>query len=141
MTDVPEPIEDGQRAENCFVFGPSGAGKMSVVSAVVRKLRPEVLDIPHAYVNCGYSLYGVSALPHPQPDYGLLIGVGTVIRYGVPVGAVSSTVAFGLRRFSPTQPPVAEKKQQYNDSSTGETLGTAPKVSCTDHIQPECIIS
>lgn len=97
MTDVPEPIEDGQRAENCFVFGPSGAGKTSVV----RELRREVIDIPHAYVNCGYSLYGVSALPHPQPDYGLLTGVGKAILYGVPLGAVSSTVAFGLRRFFP----------------------------------------
>ena len=104
-------------------------------------LHREVLDIPYAYVNCGYSLYGVSALPHPQPDYGLLTGVGTAVRYGVPVGAASCTVAFEVRRFSPTQPPVAEKKQQYNDSSTEETLGTAPEVSCTDHIRSERIIS
>lgn len=58
----------------------------------------------------GYSLYGVTALTHPQPNYGVLTGVGTAILYGVPIGTVSSTVAFVLRRFPPTQSPVAEKK-------------------------------
>lgn len=27
VTDALSPIEDGFRAENCFLFGPSGAGK------------------------------------------------------------------------------------------------------------------
>ena len=52
VTDALSPIEDGQRAENCFLFGPSGAGKTTVARAAVRELRREVLDVPHAYVNC-----------------------------------------------------------------------------------------
>ncbi|WP_281251561.1 Cdc6/Cdc18 family protein [Halorubrum vacuolatum] len=52
VTDALSPIEDGFRAENCFLFGPSGAGKTTVARASVRALRREVLDVPHAYVNC-----------------------------------------------------------------------------------------
>ncbi|MDZ5812408.1 Cdc6/Cdc18 family protein [Halorubrum sp. AD140] len=52
VTDALAPIEDGFRAENCFLFGPSGVGKTTVARAAVRELRQEVLDVPHAYVNC-----------------------------------------------------------------------------------------
>uniref|UniRef100_UPI003744064D Cdc6/Cdc18 family protein n=1 Tax=Halorubrum ezzemoulense TaxID=337243 RepID=UPI003744064D len=52
VADALAPIEDGQRAENCFLFGPSGAGKTTVARAAVRELRREVLDVPYAYVNC-----------------------------------------------------------------------------------------
>ena len=51
VTDALAPIEDGQRAENCFLFGPSGAGKTTVARAAVRELRREVLDVPYACVN------------------------------------------------------------------------------------------
>jgi Cdc6-like AAA superfamily ATPase len=52
VTDALTPVEDGARAENCFLFGPSGAGKTTVARAAVRELRREVLDVPTAYVNC-----------------------------------------------------------------------------------------
>lgn len=52
VTDALSPIEGGFRAENCFLFGPSGVGKTTVARAAVRELRREVLDVPHAYVNC-----------------------------------------------------------------------------------------
>ena len=52
VTDALAPVEDGVRAENCFLFGPSGAGKTTVARAAVRELRREVLDVPTAYVNC-----------------------------------------------------------------------------------------
>jgi len=52
VTDALAPVEDGFRAENCFLFGPSGAGKTTVARAAVRELRREVLDVPTAYVNC-----------------------------------------------------------------------------------------
>ncbi|WP_283402280.1 Cdc6/Cdc18 family protein [Halorubrum sp. DM2] len=52
VTDALAPIQDGFRAENCFLFGPSGVGKTTVARAAVRELRQEVLDVPHAYVNC-----------------------------------------------------------------------------------------
>lgn len=61
VTDALAPIEDGGRAENCFLFGPSGAGKTTVARAAVRALRREVLEVPTAYVNCwkDYSRSGV----------------------------------------------------------------------------------
>lgn len=52
VTDALAPIEDGFRAENCFLFGPSGSGKTTVAKASVRELRQEVLAVPTAYVNC-----------------------------------------------------------------------------------------
>ncbi len=52
VTTALVPIERGSQAENCFLFGPSGAGKTTVARAAVRELRREVLDIPYAYVNC-----------------------------------------------------------------------------------------
>ncbi|WP_147441181.1 hypothetical protein [Halorubrum sp. Atlit-26R] len=59
----------------------------------------------------GSTLYAVISLNHPQPDYGLLTGVGSAILYGVPIGIVSSTVAFALRRFVPSFSPTASKKK------------------------------
>lgn len=44
VTDALSPVEDGQRAENCFLFGPSGAGKTTVAKAAVRELRREGRD-------------------------------------------------------------------------------------------------
>ncbi|MFP4153567.1 MAG: AAA family ATPase [Alkalispirochaeta sp.] len=52
VTTALAPIERGEQAENCFLFGPSGAGKTTVARAAVRELRREVLDVPYAYVNC-----------------------------------------------------------------------------------------
>ena len=52
VTDALAPIQDGFRAENCFLFGPSGVGKTTVAKAAVRELRQEVLEVPYAYVNC-----------------------------------------------------------------------------------------
>jgi hypothetical protein len=58
----------------------------------------------------GYALYGVLSLTHPQPDYGLLTGVGTAIMYGTPIGIVASTVAYVLRRYAPSLSSVASKE-------------------------------
>jgi len=52
VTTALSPIEHGEQAENCFLFGPSGAGKTTVARAAVRELRKEVLEVPYAYVNC-----------------------------------------------------------------------------------------
>lgn len=52
VMDALAPIQNRLSAENCFLFGPSGVGKMTVARAAVRELRQEVLDVPHAYVNC-----------------------------------------------------------------------------------------
>jgi len=52
VTTALAPIEQGEQAENCFLFGPSGVGKTTVARASVRELRKEVLEVPYAYVNC-----------------------------------------------------------------------------------------
>ena len=52
VTTALAPIERGEQAENCFLFGPSGVGKTTVARAAVRELRKEVLEVPYAYVNC-----------------------------------------------------------------------------------------
>jgi len=62
VTDALAPIEDGFRAENCFLFGPSGAGKTTVARAAVRELRREVLEVPTAYLNCWQDYTRVSIL-------------------------------------------------------------------------------
>ena len=59
----------------------------------------------------GSTLYSVISLNHPQPDYGLLTGVGGAMLYSVPIGIVSSTVAFALRRFSPSQSGVVSEEK------------------------------
>jgi hypothetical protein len=59
----------------------------------------------------GSVLYSVISLNHPQPDYGLLTGVGGAMLYGVPIGIVSSTVAFALRRFGPSQSSVVSEEK------------------------------
>jgi hypothetical protein len=59
----------------------------------------------------GYALYGVLSLTHPQPDYGLLTGVGTAIMYGTPIGIVASTVGYVFRRYAPSLSSVASKER------------------------------
>jgi len=55
----------------------------------------------------GYALYSVISLTNPQPDYGLLTGVGTAILYGAPVGIIASTTVYALRRYAPSLSSVA----------------------------------
>ncbi len=69
VTDTLAPIEDGQRAENCFLFGPSGAGKTTVARAVVRELCHEVLDVPYACVNCWWNYTRNAVLERLSRDF------------------------------------------------------------------------
>ena len=59
----------------------------------------------------GSTLYSVISLNHPQPDYGLLTGVGTAVMYGVPIGIITSTIAYVLRRYTPNLPPIASEEK------------------------------
>jgi cell division control protein 6 len=68
VTDALAPIEDGFRAENCFLFGPSGAGKTTVARAAVRELRREVLEVPTAYINCWKDYTRSSVLEQAAKD-------------------------------------------------------------------------
>jgi Cdc6-like AAA superfamily ATPase len=47
-----DPITRGERAETAFLTGPSGAGKTCIAQFALTRLRENVLDINHQYVNC-----------------------------------------------------------------------------------------
>ena len=47
-----DPITRGERAEIAFLTGPSGAGKTCIAQFATTRLRENVLDINHQYVNC-----------------------------------------------------------------------------------------
>jgi len=86
-----------------LLMSPLGVTVSAIILAGIHTYRNDGMLVSIAVaviIMSGSTLYGVTALNHPQPDYGLLTGVGTAILYGVPIGTVSSTVAFALRRFS-----------------------------------------
>ncbi|WP_128906652.1 hypothetical protein [Halorubrum amylolyticum] len=95
-------------------MSPLGVTVLAIILAGIHTYRNNGILVSIAVaviIVSGYSLYGVISLTHPQPDYGLLTGMGTAILYGVPIGVISSTVAYALRRFSPSQSPVVSEKK------------------------------
>lgn len=97
VTDALAPIQEGTRAENCFLFGPSGVGKTTVARAAVRELRREVLDVPHAYVNCWQDYTRNAVLRQLARDL-----LGAAIPRGASTGRIIERVQQGL-----TDPGVA----------------------------------
>jgi len=91
VTDALAPIEDGFRAENCFLFGPSGAGKTTVARAAVRELRREVLEVPTAYVNCWKEYTRTGVLERVAQDL-----VGAAVSKKAPARKLLDTIQSGL---------------------------------------------
>ncbi|SDF27894.1 hypothetical protein SAMN04488067_10373 [Halorubrum xinjiangense] len=84
-------------------ISPLGATVVATILAGIHTYRNDGLLMSiavAAIIVSGYTLYSATALAHPQPDYGLLTGVGTAMLYGVPIGMISSAVAYALRRFA-----------------------------------------
>ncbi|TMT81374.1 AAA family ATPase [Haloterrigena sp. H1] len=52
LSSVLRPILDGQSADPVFLYGPSGVGKTCIAQFTVERLRENVVDINHQYVNC-----------------------------------------------------------------------------------------
>lgn len=46
------PVQDGEVAENAFLFGPSGVGKTAIARFMLHQLESEVLDVTTKYLNC-----------------------------------------------------------------------------------------
>jgi orc1/cdc6 family replication initiation protein len=47
-----KPLMDGGVPETSFLYGPSGAGKTCIAKFTVNRLRENVLDVNHQYINC-----------------------------------------------------------------------------------------
>lgn len=52
LTNALDPITRGEPGETAFLFGPSGTGKTCIAQYTVERLREQVVDIEHQYVNC-----------------------------------------------------------------------------------------
>lgn len=52
LSNALEPIARDEPAETAFLFGPSGTGKTCLAKFMIERLRREVIDIEHQYVNC-----------------------------------------------------------------------------------------
>ena len=85
-----------------LLMSPLGVTVSAIILAGIHTYRNDgiLLSIAIAVIiMSGSTLYAVISLNHPQPDYGLLTGVGTAILYGVPIGVTTSTIAYVLRRL------------------------------------------
>ncbi|WP_152421876.1 hypothetical protein [Halorubrum saccharovorum] len=97
-----------------LLMSPLGVTVSAIILAGIHTYRNDGILVSAAVtviVISGSTLYSVISLNHPQPDYGLLTGVGTAMLYGVPIGTISSTVAFALRRFGPIQSGVVSEEK------------------------------
>ncbi len=52
LSNALEPITRDEPAETAFLFGPSGTGKTCLAKCMLERLRREVINIEHQYVNC-----------------------------------------------------------------------------------------
>ncbi len=106
-------ISEMGSASSLFI-SPLGVTVLAIILAGVHTYRNDGILVSIAVaviIMNGYGLYGVISLNHPQPDYGLLTGVGTAILYGVPIGIITSTIAYVLRRSAPSISPTTSKKK------------------------------
>jgi hypothetical protein len=97
-----------------LLMSPLGVTVSAIILAGIHTYRNNgiLVSIAVAVIIMGGStLYAVTALNHPQPDYGLLTGVGTAIMYGAPIGIITSTIAYVLRWSAPGLSPVASKEK------------------------------
>ena len=97
-----------------LLMSPLGVTVSAIILAGIHTYRNDGILMGTAVaviIMSGYTLYGVISLNHPQPDYGLLTGVGTAVMYGVPIGIITSTIAYVLRRLAPSRSSVVSEKK------------------------------
>ena len=97
-----------------LLMSPLGATVAASILAGIHTHRNDGILVSIAVaviISFGYALYGVVSLTHPQPDYGLLTGVGTAVMYGVPIGGTTATVAYVLRRYAPSRASVVSEEK------------------------------
>ncbi len=97
-----------------LLMSPLGVTVSAVILAGIHTYRNDGILVGIAVaviIMSGYTLYSVISFNQPQPDYGLLTGVGTAIVYGTPTGITTSAIVYVLRRFVPSLSPTASKKK------------------------------
>lgn len=52
LSSLLRPITNGKRADPVFLYGPSGTGKTCIAQFTVERLRENVVELNHQYVNC-----------------------------------------------------------------------------------------
>ena len=96
-----------------LLMGPVGVAVSAVILAGVQADRNDGILVSVAgavIIMSGYTLYGVVSLSHPQPDYGILAGVGTAVVYGTPIGITTSVIVYALRRVTPSKSSTESKE-------------------------------
>ena len=73
LSNALNPITRDEPAETAFLFGPSGSGKTCLAKFIVERLRREVIDIEHQYVNCWQNYTRFRTI------YRILEGIGQTI--------------------------------------------------------------
>ena len=103
----------GMANSSSLLMSPVGVTVSAIILSGIQAYRNDGILVSVAVaiiIMSGYTLYGVTSLSHPQPDYGLLTGVGTAIVYGTPVGITTSAIVSVVRRVVPIFSPTASKK-------------------------------
>jgi Cdc6-like AAA superfamily ATPase len=52
LSNVLQPLVDGEPADTVFITGPTGSGKTCIAKFTVNRLRQDNLDIESIYINC-----------------------------------------------------------------------------------------
>jgi orc1/cdc6 family replication initiation protein len=123
LSNALEPIARGEPAETAFLFGPSGTGKTCLAKFIVERLRREVIDVEHQYVNCWQNYTRFRAL------YRVLEGVGRTVdvhRQSTPKDELLER----LREYDgPPYVVVLDEVDQLEDTDVLYDLHETPNVS------------
>jgi len=123
LSNALNPITRDEPAETAFLFGPSGTGKTCLAKFIVERLRQEVLDINHQYVNCWQNYTRFRTL------YRILEGIGQTLdihRQSTPKDELLER----LRQYDgPPYVVILDEVDQLEDMDVLYDLYTLPNIS------------
>ena len=123
LSNALDPITRDEPAETAFLFGPSGTGKTCLARFIVERLRREVIDIEHQYVNCWQNYTRFRAI------YRILEGVGQTLdvhRQSTPKDELLER----LRQYDgPPYVVILDEVDQLEDTDVLYDLYTLPNIS------------
>ncbi len=123
LSNALEPITRDEPAETAFLFGPSGTGKTCLAKFIVERLRREVIDIEHQYVNCWQNYTRFRTI------YRILEGIGQTLdvhRQSTPKDELLER----LRQYDgPPYVVILDEVDQLEDMDVLYDLYTLPNIS------------